>query len=412
MRSQSPKFAIHRKKLQKIKFCTICLAFLTASFSLALFYFPIKLDEFLFQNDSRLALRRTNPFNVLRLSQNTKRTQKIGSKADKWALLRGNGNAIWSRLKPHDNSAMTKTFHPKESRCTNSPQARLIVLTMERQASLSRLLKSAEQARYGGACIDMDIWIDKRSEDRPLHRGVIETSLSFEWPHGTKRVHMRVQPGGLTRQWIWTWDMSKNGKEFAVILEDDLELAPAWYEWLVEAQRRYGAEKDVAGFTLQRHMLRGVWKNLPRYLSIPSNTSVFKYRWLGSWGFAPKREVWREFREWFHDTVLNEEKPYVPGLIATKWYIEQERPWLGYAPNMWTQWFVAFSERRNYFTVVPHLLDGTTICANHRERGLHFKSKFRPGKDAPLHYGKADSFSWPQRLLKFDWNGTILNERS
>ncbi len=338
-------------------------------------------------------------------------SEKQKAKLDRWALLRGDTETVWARVKPQKRSTIIETIYPGTANCTHGLKARLIVITMDRKSSLQRLLKSAARARYRNACVHMDIWIDRRSENEDLHRGVVRSARSFVCPHGMKRVYIRLLPGGLYQQWLWTWDLSKHTDEFAVILEDDLELAPVWFEWLVEARRRYGDDEGVAGFTLQRHLLRSVRNSTSSVLTIPSNTSVYKYQWLGSWGFAPKRHVWEEFRKWFKDMVQAGKKPYVPGLITTKWYMEQERPWLGYTPNMWTQWFVKFSEDRGYFSVVPHLPGGTTICANHKERGLHFKLH-RPKKDAPLYEGNSDGFSWPTSLLKFGWNGTVLNNGS
>ena len=38
--------------------------------------------------------------------------------------------------------------------------------------------------------------------------------------------------------------------EFALIVEDDLELSPYWFTWLRKAWRKYRDREDIAGITL------------------------------------------------------------------------------------------------------------------------------------------------------------------
>ncbi len=390
-------------------------AAITVGFSIALIlYFSFTMDHI--RNRARSSRLRhsklftslptiTAPKNVVAQSQTTPTNHTWPPKPVKGKIA--HPETTWMLVKPQDDPADLDTVEAPVEYRAKPVAARLIVMTMNRHRALKRLLRSAAEARYGGHRIDLDIWVDRRSVEEELDANVLNVTETQDWPHGTKTIYRRRRPGGLYQQWIWTWNPSEDSDEFALILEDDLELSPAWYEWLTEARRRYGNDKDTAGFTLQRLILQ--LRGKKKILTFPENTPVFKNHLLGSWGFAPKREVWLEFRKWFEETVRAGKKPYVHDLLSSRWYRGQDRRHLGYAPSMWTQWFIKFVDERSYFTVTPHLLDGTTVCANWKEPGLHYSRKNRPRKDFPLFLGNSTQFSWPKTLLKFDWDGTILN---
>ena len=289
------------------------------------------------------------------------------------------------------------------------PVARLIVLTMDRDKPLKRLLDSLTRANYGEDHVDLDIWIDI-ANDKPLDEAVLQVATTLEWKYGTKIVHKRKTNAGLYQQWIYTWNITEETTEFAVILEDDLEVSPAFYQWLRLARAAYAQDSDVGAFTLQRSTLRP--RQIKGIASGPLNISaehhVFKYKLLGTWGFAPQSDQWVEFRKWFEEKKAKKEKPYVDGLMTTNWYKKQEVN--GFAPNMWSQWWIKFVEEKGYYTVTGHLPDGTTLAANWRESGLHY-SKRRPSADFPVYHG-TDDFLMPENPILVDWDGRIISSNA
>jgi len=290
------------------------------------------------------------------------------------------------------------------------PTTRLIVLTMDRVTSLKRLLDSLETANYGEDHVDLDIWIDKRN-DAPIHEGVLQAARDVKWKQGTKTIHKRTENAGLYQQWIYTWNITEETTEAAVILEDDLQVSPGFYQWLRVARAAYAQDTDVAAFTLQRSTLR------PRQirgvasgpLDISQEHVVFKYRLLGTWGFAPERDEWVEFRSWFEEMKAKGEKPYVDKLMTTDWYKSQEKD--GFAPTMWSQWWIKFVDERNYFTVTAHLPDGSTLACNWREQGLHY-SKVKPSADFPIFRGNVEQFVMPDDPILVDWDGREIKKNT
>ncbi|KAI0559423.1 Nucleotide-diphospho-sugar transferase [Gracilaria domingensis] len=308
--------------------------------------------------------------------------------------------------KIEDEVTKSPTFDAAEE-----PFARMIVITMDREKSLRRLLKSLDLANFGEDHVDLDIWID-RPKEGSIHEGVLQASREIDWKYGTKIIHKRAVNAGLYQQWIYTWNITEETTEFAVILEDDLEVSPAFYQWLRVARAAYAQDADVGAFTLQRPTLRpkqikGVASGP---LKIPEEHTVFKYKLLGTWGFAPQRDQWVEFRNWFEEKRARNEKPYVKGLMTTSWYKEQEVN--GFAPTMWSQWWIKFVEEKGYFTVTANLPDGTTLAANWREAGLHY-SKNKPKTDFPIFRGNEEQFVMPDDPpILVDWDGRIISASS
>lgn len=300
-----------------------------------------------------------------------------------------------------------ETTHAPNFDSEEEPVARLIVITMDREDSLSRLFTSLVKANYGEDHVDLDIWID-RAKDKALEEGVLHTCQTVDWKQGTKTIHKRATNAGLYEQWIYTWNITEETTEFAVILEDDLEVSPAFYQWLRVARAAYAQDADVGAFTLQRSTLRP--KQIKGVATGPLNISdehpVFKYRLLGTWGFAPQRDQWVEFREWFEEKRAKGEKPYVDGLVTTEWYKSQEVD--GFAPTMWSQWWIKFVDEKGYFTVTAHLPDGTTLASNWREPGMHY-SKSNPKVDFPVFQGNDEHFVMPDNPVLVDWDGRIIS---
>lgn len=306
---------------------------------------------------------------------------------------------------PHSENEVMRA---KDADSTDDTAARLIVITMDRAKSLTRLLESLVAADYDEDVVDLNIWIDRPNDGRPINKDVVDISRNAVWKHGTKTIHKRTVNAGLYQQWIYTWNITSETTEFAVILEDDLEVSPSFYKWLRVARAAYAQDPEVAAFTLQRSTLR------PRQrrgiasgpLRIAKEHHVFKYRLLGTWGFAPQRDHWIEFRKWFEAKRERDEKPYVDGLVTTQWYKSQEKN--GFAPNMWSQWWIKFADEKNYFTLTGHLPDGTTLAANWRESGLHY-SKNEPKADFPVFRGNDDQFVMPDNPILVDWDGLEIN---
>merc|ERR1719238_1663355 len=111
---------------------------------------------------------------------------------------------------------------------------------------------------------------------------------------------------------------------------------------------------DVAGLSLQRPTLRAT-----------------DGAQLGSIGFAPRAEVWRDFLAWHREASPHGDPTRggaVSSLVTSKWYRDLARQ--GRSSSMWTQWFVKFSADRGLYTLYQNPLHGA-LASHWREKGEH-----------------------------------------
>jgi hypothetical protein len=139
------------------------------------------------------------------------------------------------------------------------PHMTIKVLTFNRPASFQRVLRSLQRAEYNGDSVDLDIFIDTR--DYSLDEmEVLQLANNFSWPHGTKRIQKRIQNAGLIGQWLEAW-YPTSLQEFAFFAEDDIEVSPFFYTWIMKAiaayYTPYSKRADRRGGAHSEHEPRG-----------------------------------------------------------------------------------------------------------------------------------------------------------
>ena len=175
------------------------------------------------------------------------------------------------------------------------PDFLIVVLTMNRAKSLQRLLNSIAATDYGQDDVAVNIRIDG-SESTETQR----VAASWEWPSHLKTITVNRQRGGLRSAWLNAWE-EPNPHQHAVILEDDVELSPLWYSWLSAAWKTYGSDcLDMAGITLQRQVL--IPRKPHKQSEIKNGHVPFLYKLVGSIGFSPDPQHWKNFLMWV-DTI-------------------------------------------------------------------------------------------------------------
>jgi hypothetical protein len=92
-----------------------------------------------------------------------------------------------------------------------------------------------------------------------LYDDCVRLARNYSLPAGRGSVTARVFPEnrGLRAAWLEAWRPAAGQaqQERAIIVEDDLELAPQWFAWLRQAWAAYGDRQDLAGVALSRQYL-------------------------------------------------------------------------------------------------------------------------------------------------------------
>lgn len=223
-----------------------------------------------------------------------------------------------------------------------------MVVAYNRPNSLNRLLASLECI-----CTDREVPLAV-SVDGEHPREVARIAKNFSWPYGPKDTYFHCARLGLKDHILWCGDLSRD-YEGVVILEDDLVVAPGFYNAAVSMLSFYRCAARVGGVALYSPTYNEV-SQLP-FIPIKTDFSNFFYQLPCSWGQGWTREQWMEFRLWMKDQgSLGLEKEDLPKKI---------REW----PNTsWKRWFSYYLIENNKFFAYPY--DSyTTNCA---DAGTHF----------------------------------------
>ena len=296
----------------------------------------------------------------------------------------------WTNLTQLTQLEQTETFSMK-----------VIVLTMNRPESLLRLLRSINNTyfEHDTDSIEVEIHVDK--SHGWLYEDCVKIAHNFTLPKNRGRVTARIaeRNHGLRTAWFDSgWP--KTDQEHAIIVEDDLELAPTWFSWLRKAWLSYRHRGDVAGITLSRQFL--MFKKPEKNVEILNDHQPFLYKLVGTWALSPHPARWREFLTWFRSKDSETFDPYVPGLITSDWL--HMHTWQGRRHMTWEQWHIYYSEHNNLFTMYINLPNWEVLANNWSEAGVHSKTSpnkpdFSLAKGCPIQLQE-----FPETLRKFDWD--------
>ncbi|KAK3598028.1 hypothetical protein CHS0354_042395 [Potamilus streckersoni] len=271
---------------------------------------------------------------------------------------------VWRRI-----ALQHKDLYGEPPIQNESTDLRIIVMVYNRADSLSRLIKSLNEALYFGERVVLDIWID-RSKDGQIDENTYRIASEFQFKHGVKIVHNHTFHVGIYGQWLNTWTPKSNSSEIAVILEDDLTVSPYFYRWLKIVHKKYDKLVEVNGYSLQGISIKhGIGSE--GLLEAPFEDVVFLYPVIGTWGFSPNRRNWVKFRDWL-EVILHDDKfqPLVPNILPTSWY--QAFIQTGKTEGMWSMWHIYHAWKTREFTLYPNFAGHLGLTVNWKESGLHY----------------------------------------
>lgn len=206
--------------------------------------------------------------------------------------------------------------------------------------------------------------MDKKLGDS--HR-ILEFVDGFVWNFGQKLVHYRTGNAGLQAQWLEAWWPSSDN-DFAFIVEDDLEVSPLYYKFLRALILNYyynasNFNPSIYGASLQRP--RFVPGKHGNKLQLESETRLFLYQLVGTWGQLLFPRPWKEFRLWYDTHRAKGIKPFLQGMVTTGWYKKM-------GERIWTPWFIKFIHTRGYFNIYTHFLHERALSISHRDAGVNY----------------------------------------
>ncbi|KAG0024603.1 hypothetical protein BGZ80_000904 [Entomortierella chlamydospora] len=261
----------------------------------------------------------------------------------------------------------------------NTPQVKLVVITNNRPGSCIRLLRSLSHAYYLNDKVSLTLNMDAEAD-----RVTVQMVGSFQWEFGEKFMRHRVRRGGLMLAVVEAWYPQGND-EYAVLLEDDVEVSPLFYVWIKYNilkyryssdnslyQRMFGVSMYSQKFVETHLAGRAPFNPEDIFIETPEYDlrTPFLLQLPCSWGAVYFPEHWREFHEYVADRLLDIEwnktslqSVQIPNSRTNRW------------SNSWKKLFIEMIYMRGYVMLYPNFFNFTSFSTNHLEWGTHTKQQ-------------------------------------
>lgn len=226
----------------------------------------------------------------------------------------------------------------------------LVVIGYNRIPGMLRLLESIEHAEYENDQVTLIVSLDNCGDSGPE-----EAAKSFRWSHGEKIVRTFPERQGLRKHILSCGDYLKEYDAIAV-LEDDLVVSPAFYDYMKQSVEFYKDHKEIAGISLYSHKLN-VNRNLP-FVPQPDAYDNFFMQFAQSWGQVWMKEQWFAFKDWYEKHVDEPvEAENVPEFVSS------------WPKTSWLKYHIKYCISENKYFVYPY--HSLTTC--YSDAGEHCK---------------------------------------
>ena len=266
----------------------------------------------------------------------------------------------------------------------------LIILAYNRPDELSKCLTSLGRLLFLPELRpDLRIHIDGvvSPEDLRSVNDCRQQAEQFVWPHGGKSVLVREGNVGIRGQWIGAWD-PLNDKEFALIIEDDVEISPLSLVYLAKIIQAQKDDPELFGVALQQAQWqlgiceRGRWRRLD-LVQPGSHPPLFKYPAVGTWGQLLFPQPWKSFIR----QHLAYQDAAVEGLVTEEW--ERRRRRL-FSP-IFTRWSLA----NGMYNLYANFGNNTALACSRQPSGVNSHGT---GKNLCRHANEHDLAIFIQKI--------------
>ena len=232
----------------------------------------------------------------------------------------------------------------------------IVVVAYNRPRSLSRLLKSLDQANYPHGDIDLIISIDRADNNQD----VLELAEAFQWHHGNKKVIYQEVNLGLRTHILKCGDISLEYGA-VLVLEDDLFVSPNFYVFAEQALNFSETDKQIGGVSLYNHQLNVHSRD--NFKALEDGFDNYYFQFASSWGQAWTKTQWSKFMDWYcTDPDIDNDKN-VPAYV---------RSW---SPKSWLKYYIAYLVEKDLYFLYPKI----SLTTNFSDAGTHV------GNDSTLY---------------------------
>ena len=251
----------------------------------------------------------------------------------------------------------------------------IVVIAYNRDKALKRLLQSIARAEYPDDDIRLVISIDKSDNEK-----VANIADEFEWKFGEKIVLKRDKNMGLKAHVLSCGDLTAQYGS-VIMLEDDLYVSKAFYQYSIKALEFCEADDRIAGISLYNHLLN-VHAREP-FEAINDGYDNWYFQFASSWGQAFSKDQWDGFKKYM---IENGGKDIVADnvpLNVSSW-----------SAKSWLKYYIKYMIENDLYFLYPRV----SLTTNFSEEGTHADSASDDLQVAMLSGAKAS------------WNFSTLDE--
>ena len=251
----------------------------------------------------------------------------------------------------------------------------IVAIGFNRPFELARLLRSLLSAHYPDD-VEIPLVI---STDGCGGSAVRLLAESFSWPHGPLRVIAHESQMGLRDHVLACGDLSLEYGS-VILLEDDLFVAPAFYDYAVQALQFYASDEGVSGIALYAPDFNE-YSRL-RFVPLDDGSDSYFMQIPCSWGQAWSASQWRAFRDWydrqiFTDVAVSSMPPEIPLAVAA------------WSDSSWKKYFARYLVESGRRFVYPRV----SLSTNFGAVGTHLPFATTDFQ-VPLHAPASRTRSW------------------
>ncbi|SMC54860.1 glycosyltransferase family protein [Cellulophaga tyrosinoxydans] len=232
----------------------------------------------------------------------------------------------------------------------------IVIVAYNRPRSLKRLLSSIEKAHFIATNIDLIISIDKA----PNNQEVLAIANDFEWKFGTKKVQYQKENLGLRAHILQCGALSETYGS-VIVLEDDLYVAPNFYEYATQALNFSLDKECIGGISLYTHQLNVHTK--ANFHALEDGYDNWYFQFASSWGQAWTKAQWNGFMKWYEKSPILNNNKELPDYVK----LWSEKSWLKYN--------ISYLVEKNLFFLYPKV----SLTTNFSDAGTHV------GKDSTIY---------------------------
>lgn len=226
----------------------------------------------------------------------------------------------------------------------------IVVIGYNRLASIQRLMKSLLQANYT-TYVDLIISIDNSGTTN-----IVNYARTIKWPYGQKIIRTFPKRLGLKEHVLTCGNyINEYHLEAIVVLEDDLFVAPGYFNFVIQAVEKYKNNTDIAGISLYSHS----WNiNADRpFIPLFNGYDIFFMQYPQSWGQVWTKQQWNDFYMWYKSQKYKYmDNDSVPDNV------------LQWPESSWLKYHVEYCIMEKKYFIYPYY----SLSTNFADAGTHY----------------------------------------